>query len=305
MAISVDIEIKQAGLFKKNLDLNFLKEICENYGFSYGIHNHAMALDGYQGGKDITGTSFVVYNGRKIGRGFNFWADDNKRDCGLRLSNPCTDNDVNDFYDFVQTVCEKLKAKSFLQDGEAKEASDISQIRSDINTWNRQVLKDQIAADYKEWCVFGAVYPIYLEDSFREQIPYLSDRDAMASYTKYLHEKQISDYYYAKSIIYSDNEDNLFGRYAITEGVRSIFPLEPYITIGMGMNMNTPVMGWSVSLGLFENGEYINVGSISFDDFVNNLNLKENARTFDARHVIIELDKKAIYMLIEQSKVTD
>ena len=299
--MSVDIEIKQAGLFKKNLDLNFLKGICENYGFSYGVPNHAVALDDYQGGKDITGVVFTVYNRKKIGRGFNFWIDNKKSDCCLRLNNPCTDNDINDFYDFLQTTCERLKAKSFLQDGEIKPVEEIIEIRKNITQWNRQVLRDQIAADYREWCIFGAVYPIYLEDSFREQIPYLSDRDAMASYTKYLHDKQIKDYYYAKAIMYSDNEGNLFGRYAITEGVRSIFPLGPYITIGTHLDMNTEVRGWSVSLGIFENGEYNAAGVISFYNFVNILSLKENANMFDVKHVIIELNKKDINMLVEKS----
>ena len=299
--MSVDIEIKQGGLFKKNLDLGFLKSLCENYGFSYGISNHALALDDYQGGKDIVGTTFVVYNVKKIGRGFNFWLDSNKRDCYMRLSNPCADSDVNDFYDFLHTACEMVKAKSFLQDGENKLVEDIFQIRDDILTWNRTVLREQIAANYVEWCIFGAVYPIYLENSFREQIPHLNDRDMMASYARYLHDKQAKDHYYAKSIMYSDDANNVFGRYAITEGVRSVFPLTPYITIGTGLKMETVVSSWSVSLGIFEDGDYKTAGIISFDDFVSNLNLNESKNVFDAKHVIIELDKKTINSLVEKS----
>ena len=301
--MSVDIEIKQSGFFKKSLDLDFLKFLCENYGFSYGILNHAYALDDYQGGNDIVGTTFNVYNIKKIGRGFNFWIDSNRRDCFLRLNNPCTDSDISDFYDFISSACEKLKAKNFLQDGDVKMTEGIFQIRDDIMAWNRSVLREQIAANYKEWCIFGAVYPVYLEDSLISQIPYLNDRDMMNSYAEYLHDKQNKDHYYAKPIIYSDNSNNIFGRYAITEGVSSIFPLKPYITMGSGLDKETEVKNWSVSLGGFENSEYKTLGAVGFDDFVNNLN--ESANMFDAKHVIIELDKRDLNMLIEKSDKTD
>jgi len=296
--MSVDIEIKQGGLFKKSLDLGFLKSLCDKQGLSYGVANHAIALDDYQGGNDIAGISFVVYNRGKIGRGFNFWIGDNKKDCFVRLNNPCTDEDVSDFYNFIDAACERLKAKRFSQDGIIKNREEIMQIRENITEWNRTVLREQMTGDFIEWCIFGAVYPVFIEDSFREQIPYLNDRDVMASYIKYLHEKQARDCYYAKAIMYEDNAGNIFGRYAITEGVESIFPLKPYITMGANLDKQTAVKEWSVALGFFENGEYSSAGAMDFYDFVSKLNLNESTNKFDAKHVIINISKEDINMLM-------
>ena len=303
--MSVDIEIRQGGLLKKSLDLNFLRSICENYSFSYGISNHAFALDDYKGGKDIAGVTFIVYNGKKIGRGFNFWLDATKKNCLLRLNNPCADGDVKDFYDFLHTICEVLKAKTFLQDGDVKSVDDIAQICKDITMWNRTVLREQLAGNYAEWCLFGAVYPIYLEDEFMNQVKAADDNEAMDIYAKYFHEKQSKDYYYAKPIMYEDDKGTVFGMYAITEGVRSIFPINPYITMGLGLDVNMKVGSWSVSLGIVDEGKYETMGKVSFDDFVNNLNLSESTNRFDGKHIIIELSKRDIDMLIEKSAKTE
>jgi len=152
LRLSVDITVKQNGFFKKNIDLNFFKALCDKHRFSFGVSNVVYVLEDYAGGEDIANVYFVVYNEKKIGRGFLFWADENKRDCHMRLNNPCTDNDVADFYDFLQSICELFKAKYFEQDDSEIKASDIGEMKRSIMDWNTSLFRQQM-----EWKIFRII----------------------------------------------------------------------------------------------------------------------------------------------------
>jgi len=286
--MSVDVLITQKKLFKTNLDLTFVQAMCKSLGLAYGISNEAYALEDYEGGNDVRGTVLVLYDPKKFARGFRFWPKENCQDCVLRLGTPATNEDIGNFYECVRYLCKALGADTFLQDDETTySVKQIDGLSANIKTWNAsQIRKYQVQ---KNPITLGARYPVAIEPHFIETLATLPDSELPGYLSAYLQEKQKPDCYYAKAGIYKNQETGTrLGAYSVTSGVPTIFPLSPYIPLACGVDINTPIDEWRVSLVKLENGNGEVLGRMSFQDFVVKYRLADRQR-FDANHVIIRL----------------
>ena len=131
-----------------------------------------------------------------------------------------------------------------------------------------------------------------------EALDQLKDGD-LNFFQRYLAEKQIGDWYYAKPNFYQNkNGVDILGVYAITEDVPSILPLAPFVpplysVLLQGFSLkDEQVTDWRVSLNRVweENGEMKGdtLGYVSFKEFAQKVKLDQCPR-YDAKHVIVEV----------------
>lgn len=294
--MSVDILIRQKKIFKNKLDLAFLQKLCGEQGLQYGVPNQALVLDEYQGGADIAGTVFSVYDPKRIGRGFSFEVAENRQDCKLYLNIPCTAEDVASCYRFVQNAAGALGAKKIEQDGNAYPVAELSGYRDDVARWNQSVLHEfagRSAGEDGPMTVFGAVYPVTPDLAFYQKLLALAPGEAVRCYGEYLHETQNHDYYYAKPSFFKI-DGVVTGMYALTQDVPSVFPLQPEIPVFSGTGLKKEDVGrWLVRFGAIrENGGgFDDLGQLDFGVFAEKIDLAAKPR-FDGRHVVIELAQK-------------
>lgn len=289
--MSIIINIKQNGFFKKKLDLTSLKLLTNRNNLKFGVSNYACVTDEYNGPNNINGYYFIVYS-NSYGRGFEF-SIDNKTDIVLRLNIPSTKSDIIDFYEFIKSSCELLKTTSFLQESEPKSIDIIPTLIEENITLSNDVLKN--FCQKEDLTIFGAIYPVDIEDDFRKNI-LNATTDTIDIFEKYLYEKQSGDYYYAKPIIYNDkNTNDYIVMFALTKNVNSIIPINPTIPFEICLPENAIIKKWDISIGHY-NDNYETLGIISFNDFKEKINLDSLPR-YDKNHVIINLDDQLISKL--------
>lgn len=288
--MAVDIVITQKGIFKTPLTEADLSPA----GLRIGHWNQAGALD-----PGAAADGRVLCDDAQPGRGcFLRAVPGEKGSVGLRQTLPCTPRDLEVFYGLVERFCRGWKTDRFTQDGMDYRLSDIPRLKEGLLESCSGLLKamaERWEAD-GEGILTGAVLPLYIEP---EGIARLKGGD-LAFFQSYLSQKQAGDRYYAKPSFYRhDNGVDILGLYAVTEGVESIFPVQPFVPPLYSVYLqdfhvtDEQVTQWQVSLNQVweENGQLAGktLGYVSFEDFARRIGLGR-CRRFDAKHVVVQAD---------------
>lgn len=202
------------------------------------------------------------------------------------LNLPTAASEIKKFYEVTEKICNKLKTKTYIREGERVSLSDNYKfIECDKrgSTAGLQSIKSDITENkYKKFEIFGICNPISIGIKEITQIG-----DSTDNLEKYLHEIQEADVYYAAPRVYR-TEDRLIGIYAISPGVPSVVPTAPYIVL----NRIKGIEDWYVMLsdGI----------TVKYEDFINNINSK---KYYDADHVIISLNGDDINALADKYSI--
>ena len=93
--MSIDVCIKQKGLFKKTIPL----DVIVGDELAFGI-NDGMRMVG-----DDQKGNMIFYNPNSIGRGFHIsWDEDEKNELNLRLLNPTTTDEMRSFFNCLRRI---------------------------------------------------------------------------------------------------------------------------------------------------------------------------------------------------------
>lgn len=275
--MSVDVLIKEKGLFRKKRELSDI--IFENMG--YGVMDEAYRL--CEGEK---GNCTVVYHKSNICRGFEVSLD--KGSVELRMSLPTGEAEIRFFYDYIKKICNLLNTKTFERNGEMASFDKIeSYIAGDISASEdalKQIDENISKGEYRTMYLFGAYHPIAIGK--RELAITRHDPQKLG---RMLHEMQVMDVYYARSSVYRRLDESLFGMYVLSAGVTTILPFEP----GVFMNHELKVDDWNVLLVAGDERK----GAVSFGDFMANIDTSE---IYDTEHFVITLDEERMNELVAQ-----
>ena len=133
-------------------------------------------------------------------------------------------------------------------------------------------------------------------------LPHSSCQYVTDLFELYLDKKQKQDCYFAKPIIYTNNQDDsYYARYALTEDVPSIFPLEPYLPFGYDQDYFKKIKSWNVAIIEHKNQEFKMTAEIPYTDFKKMID-KKKYPIFDAKHIIVTVDKN-MFKKIENYKI--
>lgn len=288
MSIVVNLNQKQGKI--KKVDLPFLENWLQQEKASFGLPNEALVLCPYEGEADIRGQLLVLYQPKKIGRGIGFFVDQDYR-VEMNLNYPNTEEDICLFYQLIESFCNLSDTPEFDQEGEVHFLSQIDALKEEAILFNRDLVKNNLKPDLQ---IFGAVYPITLEKELIKKLRKLQQEEAVSLFSTYLHEKQSLDCYYAKPKLYKHNQTGeISACYALTENVRTIFPVRPILPYPYHLPDGEKVANWEVHFVVESQEEnYQMLGVLSFEEAFKILSFKKKPH-FDADHIVITFDAEA------------
>ena len=98
--MSIDVCIKQKGLFKKTIPLDVIIGDELAFGINDGLR---MVGDDQEG-------NMIFYNPNSIGRGFHIsWDEEEKNELNLRLLNPTTTDEMRSFFNCLRRITDYWK----------------------------------------------------------------------------------------------------------------------------------------------------------------------------------------------------
>lgn len=273
MAVNVTIEDKRI-ISKKYKVEDFLFE-----SMGYGVADDVFRLvEGKTG--DVT----IVYSKKNLERGIEL--STKKKKVNLRMSLPTGEDEIIFFYDYVKKICSLFHTTVFEREGERSLLTQIpSYIEYDRNAsiGALQMMEENLEnGTYASLSLYAVYNPIAID---KKDLCLIS-KDLQKLGT-FLEEKQSIDAYYGSATIYQKPDHTMFGIYTLTEGVLSIFPLEPTVMID-----KTKIETIYISFAFDEKVQ----GIMKYQDFLSNID-KDNL--YDCGHFLVQLKKEKMKELLK------
>lgn len=276
--MSIDISIVQKGLFKKTMPLAVIlgKEL------RYGCYEDVLCLET---GK-LGDTEFIAFHPEHIARGFSvIWNPREKERITLRSLTPSTPEELRDLYDAVKRMTDYWKC-TLEVDGNSIKPDAFQKSFADMLDFDRRSLKEMaqrvVSEENGDLTLFSAFWPLVMGKPEAER--FLIDPNA---YTAWLHNMQSVDAYYGKPSFFR-TEDGIVGRYALTEGTRSIFPVKPYVPFGLrDPETNEALQCGRYEIFLCSATRQREIGSAEYSKIMQSIDPNKLTR-YDANHVLIE-----------------
>lgn len=226
--MALEINLKQKGLFKKELTLN---DITAGF-YRYGVTDEYYRLD--EGSTD--GQNIIFYNPQHIGRGVEIdWKEGIKEEINLRLPLPATDYDIEMTYDIVRRIADKWHLKDFAQDGEPHTLDDIEGDIAYQKEFSLKRLADfgDKGDRYSQLTIFAVMWPVEMTAS---QLSRFGHSGSGQGFATFLHNCQCRDLFYAVPRLYRMNDsDSIVAIWTITATVDSIIPDRRRLPVSMAM----------------------------------------------------------------------
>lgn len=276
--MSIDISIEQKGLFKKTMPL----EVILGKELRYGCYEDILRLETDKLGE----TEFIAYHPSHIARGFSVvWNPQEKERITLRSLTPSTPEELRDFYDAVKRMTDYWKC-TLEVDGSRMKPDEFQKGFAEMLDFDRRALKDiaqrVVSGENGDQTLFSAFWPLVMGKPEAER--FLNDP---AAYTAWLHDKQSVDAYYAKPS-FLRTEDSIVGRYAMTEGTVSIFPVRPYVPFGVcDPETNNALQCDRYAIFLCSITQQKKIGIAEYHKVMQSIDPDKLSR-YDANHVLIE-----------------
>ncbi len=269
--MSVEVKIKQKGLFKKKFQL---VDIIKLSGLAHGVSDANYCIIPNQVAEHT-----LLCDPSNPARGIDLSVS--KSEVNLLLSLPTTAKEIRSFYQCAAKICAFFKTNQYYREGEKVSIADNEHFIELDTKASRAALEEmqkEYGSDYQHFEIFGAVNPISLGQKELERI-----NGNLDNFAELLRDLQTSDARYAEPKVY-DTENGRVGVYAMKEGIPVIFPTKPYIVLNQIENIEA----WYV---LFAGNE-----TIPYSDFIENV----HKEYYDANHVIVTLTKEEKERLIEK-----
>lgn len=288
--MSVVVNINQDSQQTKKIGLKFLDSWTASHNQYYGIPDAAYVLDTYKGEEDIRNQLFVLFDQKRYGRGMSFFVDENYN-VEVVLNLPATKTDIEMFYKFIYDFCKNFGLDSFDQEDESVTLEEIEGLKERMISFNQNIIKTNLKTGLT---IFGCIYPIVLENEFMQKLESMDDEVACGCFEEYLDQKQKLDCYFAKPLLYKlPDEGKICAKYALTEDVPSIFPMEKYLPFGYNQNLKDEINDWKVLLVENHNDKLEAREELDYDTFCSLIDINSYPK-FDAKHVILTFNKEML-----------
>lgn len=211
-----EVFIHNSRLFKKSLSLaDIIGE--SNYEVSYLDDNMRMTT------QEDESCCTVLFNEACIGRGVQV-VENSKNTIHLALNLPCTQEDVQMFYELSSRIASLWKANSIIVEDTKVPLSELGRMVEQDIAMNKNLLNDAPKVFGDDFTLFCATLPICIPV---KQLQGYSDDYQGFSY--YLHEKQRIGAFYSCPIFFSLNEELLSVYVGICNG-EFILPNQPQMS---------------------------------------------------------------------------
>lgn len=270
--MSVNIEIKQKGLFKKDITV---EEIAKLMNLSYGVSD-----DNYTLNRGKIGKYTILYDPKCIGRGIEVSFEE--KNVIIRLALPTIPSEIKLFYSLAEKICQKLNVKEFIRDEELVKLENCYEfIENDKNAALDAIknIENKINSnEYHNFYVFGALNPISIG---KDEINKIDNN--LENFENLINDLQQLDVFYANPKFYKRENGTIFGIYFVGGEIDTVVPTQPYILY----NTEEKIDDYYVMLP--------ERNCIKYNDFIENVKKVAN---YDNNHFIVSLKETEIQYLI-------
>ena len=283
--MSIDIVIRQKGLFKKTLPLSVI--LGDN--LACGVYEAGYRLD--PGEWKSEDGEIVVYDPHHKGRGFSvIWTPTQKKGVVLRALHPTSTYELKAFYATVARITDYWSC-SLEVDGNPMTPAEFQAGLSDMLEANDRYLdlfiKESMDKEpYESMTLFSAFWPLEFGAKEAAEVKDASE-GAPARFARWLHEMQSVDTYYAVAG-YAEEEDGIVSRFAFTEDCDSLFPVRPSVPFGITGADGKPleVSRYEVAIVATSTPSVSVIGTIPYEAFMAALS-SDKVSYYDAKRVRI------------------
>ena len=281
--MSIDIVIRQKGLFKKTLPLSVI--LGDN--LACGVYEAGYRLD--PGEWKSEDGEIVVYDPHHKGRGFSvIWTPTQKKGVTLRALHPTSTYELKAFYAAVARITDYWKC-SLEVDGNPMTPAEFQAGFDDMLEANNRYLdlfieKSIDKEQYDSITLFSALWP--LEFGAKEAAEVRdAPEGAPVRFARWLHEMQSADTYYAVAG-YMEEDDGIVSRFAFTEDCDSLFPVKPSVPFGITGPDGRPPEVSRYEVAIFSTSTQSVIGMLPYDTFITTLS-PDKVSYYDAQRVRI------------------
>ena len=282
--MSIDIVIRQKGLFKKTLPLSVI--LGDN--LACGVYEAGYRLD--PGEWKSEDGEIVVYDPHHKGRGFSvIWTPTQKKGVTLRALHPTCAEELKAFYATVARITDYWSC-SLEVDGNPMTPAEFQAGLSNMLEANDRYLdlfiRESIDKEpYESMTLFSAFWPLEFGAKEAAEVKNAPE-GAPARFARWLHEMQSVDTYYA--VAGYAEEDGIVSRFAFTEDCDSLFPVKPSVPFGITGADGKPleVSRYEVAIVATSTPSVSVIGTIPYEAFIAALS-PDKVSYYDAKRVRI------------------
>lgn len=282
--MSIDIVIRQKGLFKKALPLSVI--LGDN--LACGVYEAGYRLD--PGEWKSEDGEIVVYDPHHKGRGFSvIWTPTQKTGVTLRALHPTSTYELKAFYATVARITDYWSC-SLEVDGNPMTPAEFQAGFSDMLEANDRYLdlfiRESLDKEpYESMTLFSAFWPLEFGAKEAAEVKNAPE-GAPARFARWLHEMQSVDTYYA--VAGYAEEDGIVSRFAFTEDCDSLFPVRPSVPFGITGADSKPleVSRYEVAIVATSTPSVSVIGTIPYEAFMAALS-PDKVSYYDAKRVRI------------------
>ena len=283
--MSIDIVIRQKGLFKKALPLS----VILGDGLACGVYEAGYRLE--PGEWKSEDGEIVVYDPYHKGRGFSvIWTPTQKKGVVLRALHPTCAYELKAFYATVARITDYWSC-SLEVDGNPMTPAEFQAGLSDMLEANNRYLdlfiREYVDKEpYEAMTLFSAFWPLEFGAKEAAEVK-AAPEGAPARFSRWLHEMQSVDVYYAVAG-YIEEDDGIVSRFAFTEDCDSLFPVKPSVPFGItGADGKPPeVSRYEVAIVATSTPSASVIGTLPYDKFMSALS-PDKVSYYDAKRVRI------------------
>lgn len=283
--MSIDIVIRQKGLFKKTLPLS----VIQGDNLACGVYEAGYRLD--PGEWKSEDGEIVVYDPHHKGRGFSvIWTPTQKKGVTLRALHPTCAEELKAFYATVARITDYWSC-SLEVDGNPMTPAEFQAGLSNMLEANDRYLdlfiKESMDKEpYESMTLFSAFWPLEFGAKEAAEVKDAPE-GAPARFARWLHEMQSVDTYYAVAG-YAEEEDGIVSRFAFIEDCDSLFPVKPSVPFGITGADGKPlaVSRYEVAIVATSTPSVSVIGTLPYEAFMAALS-PDKVSYYDAKRVRI------------------
>ena len=282
--MSLEVVIKQKLFGRKPMPL----EVILGEDLYYGNYENDQLSVGEMGEGEI-----LVYNPNRIGRGFSVvWTREEKKAVTLRLLQPTTTRELQDFYAAVERMAKHWEG-SLEVEGQKQSLELFLASYQEMMEFNLKALKDfagqVLDGTYDTLALYAAMWPMSMgqeEATLFLQNPHL--------FEEWLHEKQAMNVYHETPDFFM-GDTGIVGRFILVNDLPVVLPDAPAVPMGL-VDPNTgkrpESIRWVVTVGLQE--EKAPLCDLEYSEFLQLLPMEKKSKYDGGSFLLAELTAEEI-----------
>ncbi len=249
-------------------------------------------------------TALMLYGkNQPLGRGFSLFIQHDFSLFKLVTPLPTTGHDLDMYFAVAAQLGHYLGAEEFhTEENQSFPLEGIDIFCEELKGDNRLMVKD-FADERPGFAVSGILYPLHMTQSFCARLATLDAPAAEKAFADCLAQKQKPGYYYLSPNYYRKTQSgDAVAIYALSNGVDSIIPKEPFIPYGAGPFGEENVKSWQVAL--IQNGiQAVVLATLPYAQFIEALTPSEKEDFDDVHYLLHALSLPRLHTLAAAGEV--